>query len=55
VTEQNKMRISIYKNKHSMAPTCFGHSYGHPHGGALKGMDISKYCQILLNRWLHPL
>jgi len=29
----NEYLISHYK--HNMTPTCFGHSYGHPTGGAL--------------------
>ena len=27
--------------KHSIPPTCFGHSCGHPHGGALQRKDTS--------------
>jgi len=26
-----------------MPPTCFGHICGHPQGGALQRMDISRY------------
>jgi hypothetical protein len=25
-----------------MPSSCFGHSCGHPHGGALQGMDVNQ-------------
>jgi hypothetical protein len=31
--------------KHSIPPTCFGHSCGHPKGDALQKMDTSRYCK----------
>ena len=37
--------IKIYI--HSMPPTCFGHSCGHPQVGALQRIDTSKYCNSL--------
>jgi len=33
--------IEIY-NKHSIPPTCFGHSCVHPYRGALQRMDIER-------------
>ena len=32
---------------HSMPPTCFSHSCGHPQVGALQRIDTSKYCKSL--------
>jgi len=29
-------RMSTLHYKHSIPPTCFGQSFGHPHGGALQ-------------------
>jgi hypothetical protein len=33
--------------KHIIPPTCFGHSCGHPEGGALQRMDTSRYYKSL--------
>lgn len=33
--------------KHSMPPTCYGHSCGHPKGEALQRIDMSRYYEGL--------
>jgi len=37
--------------KHRIPPTFFGHSCGHPQGGALKWTDTSKYHRSFLTSY----
>jgi len=41
------MYNSILCYHHSVPPTCFSHSYGHPQGCALQMMDILMKLSIL--------
>ena len=41
------MYKSILYYKHSMPPTCYGHSCGHPNGEALQSIDMSRYYEGL--------
>jgi len=48
ITKQTDVRkimkyiIHTHKHTHSIPPTCFGHSCGHPRGSALQRIDTSK-------------
>jgi len=43
----NAHKFIKVSSKSNMPPTCFSNTCGHPQGGALQRMDISRYYKSL--------
>jgi len=48
----NAYEYLLWYYKHSMPPTCYGHSCGHPQEGALKGIHYKIFFKPMHTRKL---